>query len=106
MSCVFCKIINKEIPSEVVYEDERVLGIKDIQPKSPTHLLFLPKTHIESLDSLDESQIDVFNNILLVAKKFATEHSLRPYRLTLNTGAPFQEVMHLHLHLESTHSMN
>lgn len=100
--CIFCKIINKEIPSSFVYEDENVVAIKDIRPLYETHILFLTKKHIDSIDNLDdESQI--LNQLFKASKVYSRDNGLveKGYRNMINCGPGFQEVMHIHLHLLS-----
>ena len=102
MSCVFCKIIAKEIPAGIVYEDEDVLAFKDINPLAPVHVLVIPKRHIESINDLEEKDAELVGKMILVAKKIAAE--LRTdengYKLLFRTGEwGGQEVPHIHLHL-------
>ncbi len=100
MNCIFCKIINKEIPSYTVYEDEKVLVFLDANPDSNGHLLIIPKKHILDLDSMDS---ETFAHIIEVAKKMKKllEERLNIDGLTLiqNNGY-VQEVKHFHLHLK------
>ena len=100
-NCIFCKIVKKEIPSEMVYEDERVAVFKDINPMAPVHLLLVPKEHIESIDDLKSEDKDLIGEIILTAKKIAKEKGLiSGYRLVFNVGkSAGQTVEHLHLHL-------
>ncbi|HLC76498.1 MAG TPA: HIT domain-containing protein [Candidatus Peribacterales bacterium] len=100
MDCLFCKIAAKEIPSEIVFEDAECIAFKDIHPKAPTHLLFIPKTHIESIITLEEETKDVPAMLIWKAKKFANEHSIPGYKLTFHCGrAGGQIIDHLHMHL-------
>mmetsp|Transcript_42175 Transcript_42175/g.100116 ORF Transcript_42175/g.100116 Transcript_42175/m.100116 type:complete len:300 (-) Transcript_42175:178-1077(-) len=99
---IFDKILAKEIPSDVVYEDSKVLVFKDINPKAPTHLLLIPK-HREGLTQLREAAPDhagVLGHLLVTAAKVAKEQELGDYRLVINDGkGAGQEVFHLHAHL-------
>lgn len=100
--CLFCKIINKEIPAQVVYEDDKVLAFKDINPQAAVHVLIVPKTHIENVKGInnDNSHIltDIHNAANEVAKKVGVYD--RGYRLITNCGKDAgQTVMHLHYHL-------
>lgn len=99
--CVFCKIINGDIPSNKVYEDERIIAIHDLSPQAPVHVLFIPKEHICCADALDESNSDVvahiFAKIPVVAKELGLENG---YRVVNNCGEDGgQTVMHIHFHL-------
>jgi len=102
MECVFCKIVNKELPSEILYEDERFLVFKDIKPKAPIHVLIIPKKHIPSLLEVGETDKEMIGEMFLVAKKVAKAQGLaeRGYRLIFNVGKEAgQTIPHLHLHL-------
>lgn len=99
--CIFCKIINKEIPSEIVYEDDKILAFKDIDPQAPVHILIIPKVHINSLDELDENQSDLIGYLIYNVKKIVQELGLENgYRLVNNCGVDgYQTVNHIHFHL-------
>lgn len=100
--CLFCKIVNREIPSEIVYEDENFLVFKDINPKAPVHLLIIPKKHIPSVNHLEIEDKILMGELILVAQKIARDKKLEGYRLQINVGRPAgQLVDHLHLHLLS-----
>lgn len=102
MDCVFCKIINKELPAAVVYEDEDILAFKDARPLAPVHILIIPKKHIESLNDLTENDVDLVGRMVLVAKKIAVDFDISPkgYKLLTRVGEwGGQEVPHLHMHL-------
>jgi len=100
MSCLFCKIISKEVPSDIVYEDEKVISFKDIHPKAPIHLLILPKKHIPSVNHLEETDKELVGNLFLVAKNIARDKNLNGYKLVVNVGrGGGQLIDHLHLHL-------
>lgn len=100
-NCLFCKIINGEIPSEKVYEDEEILAFKDIHPKAPVHILVIPKKHISSAMEIEEQDEALIGKMFTVIKKLAKEFGLENgYRIVNNCGLDGgQEVMHLHLHL-------
>lgn len=105
MSCLFCKIIAGEIPSNKVYEDERVLAFRDIAPTAPTHILIIPKEHY---DSVLETPADTVAYMVETAKKLAESEGLceKGFRLVINTGEDGgQSVKHLHLHLIGGRSM-
>lgn len=100
-NCIFCKIINKEIPADIVYEDDNVLGFKDISPSHEVHILFIPKKHIDSLTSVDPSEVGFIQDLYSAALTFAKDNNLTHHRTLINSGEPFQEVFHVHLHLLS-----
>ncbi|MEW6524470.1 MAG: histidine triad nucleotide-binding protein [Bacillota bacterium] len=100
--CLFCRIVNKELPSHIVYEDEDILGFRDIAPVAPVHVLFVPKRHIASLSDLTDEDGPLVGKLLQsVANYAATENSLaQGYRVVANTGpAAGQSVAHLHFHV-------
>ena len=105
---LFEKIINKEIPAEILYEDDISIVIKDISPQAPTHLLIIPKKVIPKLsDATDEDQ-DILGHLMLLAGKIANQLGLDgTFRLVVNNGAKAgQSVFHLHLHLLSGRPLN
>ena len=105
---LFEKIINKEIPAEILYEDDISIVIKDISPQAPTHLLIIPKKVIPKLsDATDEDQ-DILGHLILLAGKIADQLGLdETFRLVVNNGAKAgQSVFHLHLHLLSGRPLN
>ena len=100
--CLFCKIAKKEIPADIVYEDEEILAFKDIQPAAPIHILVVPKKHIECVNDIkteDEALIGkIFTKIKEIAKIQGIDKT--GYRVITNCGKDAgQEVMHLHFHL-------
>ena len=99
--CIFCKIIRGEIPSNKVYEDEKVLVFHDISPMSPVHLLVIPKQHICGANEIDDSNSDIVGHIFEVARKVAEEFHLDSgYRIVTNVGDDAgQTVHHLHFHI-------
>lgn len=107
MDCLFCKIINGEIPSNKVYEDEKIYAFKDIDPQAPVHILIIPKKHIDSLDEIDESDSELLSYILLKIKDLAKEFELdKGYRVVINTKEDGgQSVNHLHFHLLGKRSL-
>lgn len=99
MDCLFCKIIKKELPSDIVYEDEEILGFKNIQPEAPVHLLFVPKRHIEWKDKFDERNLSLLVGVISVAKKVAIEQKINEAcKLIFNVGKT-GHIPHIHLHL-------
>ena len=99
--CLFCKIINKEIDSSIVYEDEDVLAINDINPQAPVHILLMPKKHIANLDDVQESDQGLLGYIQFRAREIARQVGLDGnFRLMTNCGwKAGQRVFHLHYHL-------
>lgn len=98
--CVFCKITNKEIPSEFLFESDDFVVIKDIYPKAKTHLLIIPKKHLV-FDKLTEDQAQTLSNGLIIAKQVAKKLNIKNgFRLIINNGKDSgQEIEHLHIHL-------
>ena len=102
MSCVFCQIIAGELPSDILYQDEEVIAIRDINPLAPTHILVIPKEHIPSLTELTEAQIALTGHMVSIANQVAKSEGLAQsgYRLVLNEGKDAGQIVpHLHLHL-------
>lgn len=100
--CIFCKIIRKEIPSDIVYEDEEIIAFKDIQPAAPIHILVIPKKHIPSLVELEKEDEALIGKIYTVINKIAEQQGVKEkgYRVIVNCGKDGgQEVEHLHFHL-------
>lgn len=102
MDCLFCKIINGEIPSNKVYEDERVYAFYDISPAAPVHVLIVPKEHIPSANALTAENASVVGHIFRVAAELAKKLGIAEsgYRIVNNCGEDGgQTVLHLHFHL-------
>ena len=100
--CLFCKIVNQELPADLVYEDDEFLAFNDISPQAPTHILIIPKAHIASVNDLTELEVDVPGKLVLRAKALASENGIAEsgYRLILNCNPHGgQTVYHIHLHL-------
>lgn len=100
--CIFCKIINKEIPSSVVYEDDEILAFRDINPAAPVHILVIPKKHISSLVDLKEEDELVVGRIYTVINKITRKEGIdeKGFRVIVNCGEDGgQEVQHLHFHV-------
>lgn len=99
-TCLFCRIVRKEIPATIVWEDQHSLAFRDIDPKAPTHVLVIPKLHVSSLNEATDALM--LGRLLLAAREIAAEEVISEtgYRIVLNTGAGAgQTVFHLHLHL-------
>ncbi|MCP4523401.1 MAG: HIT domain-containing protein [Candidatus Gracilibacteria bacterium] len=103
MASIFTKIIQKEIPAEFIYEDDQVVVIQDIQPKSKTHLLIIPKKEIATINDIQEKDAPLIAHMFFVAKNIALQKGIEEgYQLHFNVGKKGgQEVMHIHLHLLS-----
>ena len=100
--CVFCKIINGEIPSTKLYEDDRVLAFKDINPEAPVHFLVVPKEHIASANELNEDNANIVAHIFKVINKLVVETKIADsgYRIINNCGKDGgQTVNHIHFHV-------
>lgn len=99
-NCLFCKIVKKEIPSKTVYEDDRCLAFRDINPQAPTHILIIPLKHIEKLSDMKATDEDLIGHLHEVAREIAAKEGHENFRLVINNGAEAgQSVWHLHLHL-------
>lgn len=101
MDCIFCKIIAGEIPSNKIYEDDRILAFHDIEPQAPTHAVIIPKEHIESANALNSDNAEIvayiFSKIPEIAKTLGLE---KGYRVVNNCGPDAgQTVFHIHFHL-------
>lgn len=96
--CIFCKIINGDIHTDFVFENEYAVVFKDINPKADTHLLVVPKVHVESLNELDNERL--LGKLMITVKEAARSAGLTSYRTVINTGKEAgQEVFHLHIHI-------
>lgn len=102
MDCIFCKIINKEIPSNIVYEDDEILAFKDISPQAPVHIVVIPKKHISKITEISKEDEFVIGKIYTVINKVAREQGIADdgFRVIINCGENGgQEVKHIHFHL-------
>ena len=102
MDCLFCRIVAGEVPADIIYQDERSLAFRDINPQAPVHVLVIPRDHIESLDDAARNDEALLGHLLRVAARVANEQGLSEsgYRTVINTGAGAgQSVFHLHLHV-------
>ena len=98
--CLFCKIAKNEFGSETVFEDGEVKVFKDIHPKAPTHLLVIPKIHIQSIAHLEANHNDIITKLIYTAKNVAKSLDLPGYKLVFNVGREGGQVIdHLHLHI-------
>ena len=98
---IFQKIIDKDIPADIIYEDEKSLVFKDIIPVAPTHVLIIPKKQIEKISDAEQTDQDLLGHLFLVAGKVARQLGVEnAFRLVVNNGAGAQQtVFHLHIHL-------
>ena len=102
IDCIFCKIINREIPIQMMYEDDQVIAFNDIQPQAPIHVLIIPREHIATLNDLTEEHTELIGHMIQIAKKLAKELGIgeKGYRVLMNCNQHGgQAVYHLHLHL-------
>ena len=99
--CLFCMIIDGEIPSNKVYEDDKVLCFYDVDPQAPVHCLLIPKKHIPSIDDVQGEDAELLSYMMLKIKDIAAELGLENgYRVVINCGEDgLQTVQHLHLHI-------
>lgn len=99
--CIFCKIIAKKQPADIVYENDKVIGFTDINPKAPVHILIVPKIHIPSMREIGEEHRDVLAEILVASEVIAEEQKIKDcHKLVFNVGRKGGQVIdHLHLHL-------
>ena len=101
MKTIFSRIIDKELPADIVFENERIIAIKDLYPVAPVHLLIMPKKEIPDIQSLKPEDYPLLGEIVQVAQKLAKEFGVdNGYRLLTNNGTPSgQSIFHLHFHL-------
>ncbi len=100
--CIFCNIVDGKIPTDKVYEDERYMAFKDINPKAPVHILIIPKEHIEYLLDINDNNKHIIGDMAQIANKIAKQVNIDKsgYRILINNGPDSgQEVFHLHMHL-------
>ncbi|MFZ1700471.1 MAG: histidine triad nucleotide-binding protein [Pyrinomonadaceae bacterium] len=100
--CIFCKIADGRIPSEILHEDDVCVAFNDLNPQAPTHILVIPREHLDSLDQADPGQKATLGHLLLTAAEIAKKRGFSDdgYRVVINTNSDGgQTVFHLHLHL-------
>jgi histidine triad (HIT) family protein len=108
-SCLFCRIIAGEIPADSLYQDDRCVVIRDINPQAPTHLLVIPREHLECLDDATQKDEALLGHLLRVAARVANSEGLVEggYRTVINNGeGAGQSVLHLHVHVLGGRPMN
>jgi histidine triad (HIT) family protein len=101
-NCIFCQIIERKMPSSIVYEDDEIMAFKDINPQAPVHLLILPKKHIPTIIDIQPEDQMLLGKIIIISKKLASESKVdsRGFRLVFNCNKDAgQAVYHIHLHL-------
>lgn len=100
MDCIFCRIVNKEIPKDFRYEDDLVVGFDDIHPQADTHVLFVPRKHLDSFDLLTKKDDEILSSVRLGIEKIVREQKLngKGYKVLVYAGGA-QTVDHLHFHL-------
>ena len=109
MSTIFSKIINKEIPAEIVYEDDELLAFNDINPQAPVHILIIPKKEIKTLNDIQIEDKNILGKMILLAKDLAKKHNIDEsgYRTVFNCNDDGgQTVFHIHLHLIGGRSLS
>jgi len=100
--CIFCKIISKEIPANIVLENDSCLAFHDINPRAKVHVLIIPKKHISTINDLTPDDAAIMGNMLLMAKEVASKLDMKSYRLLISVGKEAgQEVFHVHMHIMS-----
>ncbi len=101
MTTIFGKIIKKELPAEIVFENDRLIAFKDIHPAAPVHILIVPKKEVPNLQALTTSDLDIIGEIIQVAQQLAVQYQIADgYRLIVNNGElAGQTINHLHFHL-------
>lgn len=100
--CIFCKIVDREISSDIIYEDDKIIAFKDSNPQAPVHFLVVPKEHIESTNHISEKDIELIGHIFLIIKKLTKQLGLHEegYRIVNNCGElGGQTVSHIHFHV-------
>jgi histidine triad (HIT) family protein len=101
-NCIFCKIVRREIPATLVHEDDTCVAFNDLEPQAPTHILVIPREHLDSLDKASSAQKETLGHLLLSAAEIAREKGFAEggYRVVINTNSDGgQTVFHLHVHL-------
>ena len=107
-NCLFCKIVNGEIPAEKLYEDDDVVAFRDIVPQAPQHFLVIPKKHISRVSEISEEDDKLCGKLLRVGAQVAAENNIKAnFRVVINDGKDAgQEVFHIHLHYLGGRKMN
>ncbi|RWX51247.1 histidine triad (HIT) family protein [Candidatus Electrothrix marina] len=105
--CLFCKIIQGDIPSDKLYEDDEVLAFRDIAPAAPVHFLVIPKKHISGPSAVAEEDEQLMGKLIRIGNQIAEKEGIEQYRLVFNNGAEAgQTVFHIHMHVLGGRSLN
>ncbi len=102
MDCLFCKIINKQIPSTIIYKDDKALAFKDVNPQAPVHILIIPLKHISTVPDIEPQDNELVGHLFQVANKIARQRGVheKGFRLVMNCNKEAgQTIYHIHLHL-------
>ncbi len=108
-NCLFCRIVKGEIPSDKIFEDDNYIAFRDINPQSPTHILVIPKRHVEKLSDCGEGDEKLLSGLVLTANRVARSEGIDKagYRVVINSGEEGgQVIFHLHLHLMGGRKLN
>lgn len=109
MTCIFCQIAAREIPGDLLYEDDELVAFRDISPQAPVHFLVMPKKHIESLKDMHEDDFQLVGKMARVARQLAVENGIdeNGFRITVNCGIEGgQTVWHIHMHTLGGRQLN
>ncbi len=108
MSCIFCQIVSKEIPSKLIYEDDELIAFRDIQPQSPVHFLVLPKKHITRIADMKDKDFPIIGKMARVATELAGKEGISDgFRIVMNCGEEGgQTVWHVHMHVLGGRKLN
>ncbi len=107
--CIFCRVVSGEVRADIIFQDDRCIAFRDINPQAPVHVLLIPREHIESLDDAGRGDEAILGHLLRVAARVANDEGLSEsgFRTVINTGAGAgQSVMHLHLHVLGGRPLN
>lgn len=107
--CLFCKILDGEIPVDVVYQSDTALAFRDINPQAPTHVLIIPRQHLTTVNDIEKQHEAIVGSLFIAAKEIASQEGLAEdgYRVVMNCNeAAGQTVFHIHLHLLGGRTMN
>ena len=105
--CLFCKIIQGDIPSDKLYEDDEVLAFRDIAPAAPVHFLVIPKKHISGPSAVAEEDEQLMGKLIRIGNQIAKKEDIEQFRLVFNNGAEAgQTVFHIHMHVLGGRSLS
>jgi len=107
--CLFCRIVDGDIPADVIYQSDVAIAFRDINPQAPTHVLIIPRRHVSTINDLNAGDEELVGNLVLAAKEIARQEGLAEngYRVVMNCGEEAgQSVFHMHLHLLGGRLMN